>query len=103
MEIAEICEELDGAAAMRADHGRELRRVHPELRISVVVEVELLIRERLSLAEHTLGDRQLTPDRVAQMRQIEAAEYAVPVRASLHWARPIVVAPPADPHGRGTG
>ena len=41
-QVTEAGEQLDGAAALRADHSRELSGVHPQLVESVVVEIDLL-------------------------------------------------------------
>ncbi len=51
----------------------------PQLGIAVVVEIQLFVRQRLALAQRALGRGELAPDRVAQMREGETAEYAVPV------------------------
>ena len=79
-QFTEAGEQLDGAAALRADHGRELSGVHPQLVESVVVEIDFLAREPLVLPQHAFGDRELAPDRGAQVRQVESAEHSMPVR-----------------------
>src|SRR6267154_4547801 len=78
-EVVEPREHFDGATTMWTDHGRELRGVDPQLGVAVVVEIQLLVRQRLTLAQRALGDRELAPDRVAQVREVQAAEHAVPV------------------------
>ena len=75
----EVRELLDGAAPRRAT---TMEQCAPCTQISVAavaVEVELFPGQRLALPQQRLGPRQFVPDRVAQVRQVEPAEDAVPV------------------------
>src|SRR5437867_6726933 len=92
-QIVEPREHFHRATAMRADTRRELPRMDPKLGIPVVVEIQLFIRQRLASPQLALAEGQLVPDRVTEMGQIEAAEYAVPI---------VVVALPA-PDGPASG
>src|SRR6266576_2487965 len=53
--------------------------MHPQLGVPVVVDVALVAGERFALTQHALGDGELAPDRIAQMRQVKTAEHAMPV------------------------
>ena len=51
----------------------------PDLVVAVAVDVEDVVRQSLPLTQRRFRLRQVPPDRVSQMRQVEAAEDAVPV------------------------
>ena len=52
----------------------------PDLLVTVEVEVEPLPGQSLVTPKPSLGGREVPPDRIAKVRQIEPAEDAVPVR-----------------------
>ena len=51
----------------------------PDLVVAIAVQVEHVPRETLARAQRRFGLREIAPDRVPQMRQVEPAEDAVPV------------------------
>src|SRR2546427_9682590 len=51
----------------------------PDLIEAVTVQVEPLRGERLTAPQLALRQREVVPDRVAQMRQVEPPEHTVPV------------------------
>src|ERR1051326_7508411 len=71
---------LNGAAAAGTDDGREVRGVDPELVVPIMIEVQPLVQKILVAPKLRLGQCELLPDGVTQMRQIQTAEDAVPVR-----------------------
>src|SRR2546425_8035412 len=52
----------------------------PDLIEAVTVQVEPLRGERLTAPQLALGQREVVPDRVPQMREVEPPEHTVPVR-----------------------
>src|SRR5215210_1565436 len=71
---------LDRTTAAGADQGREPIRVNPDLIVAVPVQVQHLRGQILTAPEISLGLREIPPDGLSQMRQVETAEDAVPVR-----------------------
>ena len=71
---------LDRGSARRAHDRGKRGRVQPDLVMAVAVEIEHLPGEPLAPAELAFREGQLAPDGVAKVRQVQAAEHAVPIR-----------------------
>src|SRR5687767_5083995 len=54
--------------------------MHPYLVASVGVEVERFGSQTLTSTKLTFGAREIQPDRLAQVREVESAEHSVPHR-----------------------
>src|SRR5919197_2083345 len=78
-ERVETGQHLDRAAALRAHERRKVGGVDPQLVVAVIIEIQLLARNRLPLSQRPLRNGELMPDRVAQMRQVQASKDAMPV------------------------
>ena len=70
---------LDRAAAVRTHERGEIGGVNPDFLESVAIQVEALDLKRLAPPQLRLGQREVAPDRVAEVGEVEAAEHAVPV------------------------
>src|SRR5207302_9261719 len=78
--VAEARVLLDHTTAPRAHDGREPGRMDPDLLEPVAVQVHALDGERRAAPQLALGQRELVPDGMSQMRQVQAYEHAVPLR-----------------------
>src|SRR5574337_1476171 len=75
----EVCPLHQPTATMRLNLGREAAAVDPDLRRPVTIEIGRLHLECLAATEADLSARQMSPDLVSQMTQVQAAEYPMPV------------------------
>src|SRR5574337_1592764 len=75
----EVCPLHQPPATMRLNLGREAAAVDPDLRRSVAIKIGCLHPECLAAANAGLSARQMSPDLVSQMRQVQTAKYPVPV------------------------
>src|SRR5439155_16403304 len=71
---------LDRAATVRADENGECRRMDPDLLEPVTVEIELLDLQGGAAPQLAFRQREIAPDGLAQVWEVQPSEHAVPVR-----------------------
>src|SRR5574337_1275463 len=75
----EVCPLHQPTAAVRLNLGREAAAVDPDLRRSVAIKIGRLHLECLAATEAGLSARQMSPNLMSQMRQVQATKYPMPV------------------------